>query len=178
MNIGTSLSSSYYIKRSHCGCQERSKDSKADFNLRSKKFREEYVGPFLKTRIGRRRCWLQRKKDTPFCLQFSEWKVIDGSFWNCWSKLQNQPIDTIVLITYCSKKSWIVRRENRENSISCKRYRLLLSFFEMDEILGEEHIWIYSGYDSWFENFQVTRSILKIKKSFFSFNIVDNIMIF
>lgn len=41
---------------------ERSKDSKADFNLRSKKFREEYVGPFLKTRIGRRRVDYSEKK--------------------------------------------------------------------------------------------------------------------
>lgn len=55
------------------------------------------------------------KKDTPFCLQFSERKVIDGSFWNCWSKPRAQQIDTIVLITYQGKKSWIVRRENREN---------------------------------------------------------------
>lgn len=40
---------------------ERSKDSKADFNLRSKKFWEEYVGPFLKTRIGRRADYSEKK---------------------------------------------------------------------------------------------------------------------
>lgn len=37
---------------------------------------------FWRNRIGRR-CADYTEKDPPFCLQFSEWKVMDGSFWNC-----------------------------------------------------------------------------------------------
>lgn len=148
MNIGTS--SSYYIKRSHSRLPrrtERSKDSKADFNLRSKKFREEYVGPFLKkqTRIGRRRADYAEKRHS---FLFTVFRAESNR--RLFLKLLEQassPTNRHDRFNHLPRnRESFVAKIVKIGTISCKQQPFSICRFilKMDKILDEGYIWIYS----------------------------------